>query len=128
MLVAVGALAVWVGFLVVMGFAADAPNEEWTRLAYIFASVEAIAFTAAGALFGVTVQRERVAKAEEAAAENAQDASNGRALAAINIADEGQVVERNGETVFESFGPDDAKDAEVRRRHAAAARRLFPNV
>ena len=126
--VAVVALLVWAGFIIVMITQADSPEAHWTRLAYVFGSVEAIAFAAAGAVFGVTVQRERVEKAEEKADESAQDAANGRALAAINLADEGQVVERDGKAVFETFGPTNAADAEIRRRHAAAARRLFPDL
>jgi len=128
MIVAVLAILIWLGFIIVMALASNSSNSEWTRLVYVFGSVEAIAFAAAGALFGVTVQRDRVEKAENVAEQNAQDAAGGRALAAINLADEGQIVQRDGESVFESYGPDDAKDAEIRRRHAAAARRLFPDL
>jgi len=81
------------------GISSNSSDTQWTRLAYVFGSVEAIAFAAAGALFGVTVQRDRVEKAEQKADKNAQDAANGKALAAINLADEGQVVERDGKSV-----------------------------
>src|SRR5262245_3036664 len=88
MIVAVGAILVWVAFLIVMVFAADGTDLRWTRLSYVFGSVEAIAFAAAGALFGVTVQREQVKKAEEKAEANQVDANNGLTLAMLNIADE----------------------------------------
>ncbi|HEX6518837.1 MAG TPA: hypothetical protein VF070_02325 [Streptosporangiaceae bacterium] len=128
MIVAVAAILVWVGFIIAMALSTNASDNQWTRLVYVFGSVEAIAFAAAGALFGVTVQRDRVEKAEKVAEQNAQDAASGRALAAVNLADEGQIVQRDGGSVFESYGPDDAKDAEIRRRHATAARRLFPDL
>jgi hypothetical protein len=128
MIIAALAILAWLGFIIVMALSANSGDTEWARLAYVFGSVEAIAFAAAGALFGVTVQRDRVEKAEKVAEQNAQDAASGRALAAVNLADEGQVVQRDGESVFEAYGPDDAKDAEIRRRHAAAARRLFPDL
>ena len=47
---------------------------------------------------------------------------------ADELPDEGEIVQRDGESAFEAYGPDDAKDAEIRRRHAAAARRLFPDL
>lgn len=128
MVVAIGAVLVWVAFVVVMLIASDVDDLRWTRLTFVFASVEAIAFAAAGALFGVTVQRERVEKAEAKAEANERDASNGRALAAINLSDSGKLLEQDGESAFESFGPSDAKETEIRRRHAEAARRLFPNL
>ena len=128
MYVAIAAVLVWVAFIVVMLASADAEENTWTRLTFIFASVEAIAFAAAGALFGVTVQRERVEKAEEKAEKNESEAASGRALAAINLADEGQVVEQDSESAFESYGPSQVREADVRRRHAEAARRLFPNL
>lgn len=44
----------------------DTPTEvQWSRFMSLFTSLEAIAFAAAGALFGTHVQKERVAKAEE---------------------------------------------------------------
>jgi len=128
MYVAIAAVLVWVAFLVVMLLSTDASESEWTRLTFIFASVEAIAFTAAGALFGITVQRERVEKAEQRAEQNESEAASGRALAAINLADEAQAIEQDEESALESYGPAQAKEGEVRRRHAEAARRLFPNL
>jgi hypothetical protein len=49
------ALFLWAAFTVFMITKADTGNEvHWTRLAWIFASVEAVAFGAAGALWGTT--------------------------------------------------------------------------
>src|SRR5690242_951149 len=57
--------------------------DVWTHLTFVFGSVQAIAFTAAGALFGTAVQQDRVKNAEHRAAMAENAASNGRALALI---------------------------------------------
>ena len=90
-LVAFGGLVIWVLSR------ADTTNEiVWQREIYIYGSVEALVFAAAGALFGVQVKREQVAKAEQRATNSeaeageakrseraaASDAANGRAQAA----------------------------------------------
>lgn len=128
--VAVLAVCIWIAFVVVMLLSSGSPDLQWTRLTFIFSSVEAIAFAAAGALFGVSVQRERVERAEQRAEVNAKDAANGRALAAVNMADyDGTPGQTGGSTYSEeSYGVDGGPDQEVRRRHAEAARRLFPDL
>src|SRR4051812_14701834 len=126
--VAIAAIVLWAVFVVVMFLLSDSGETRWTRAVYIFGSVEAIAFAAAGALFGVTVQRERVERAEHRADTNEKDAASGRALAAVNLADGGQIVDNDGTSRWEAFGSGDAPDADVRRRHADAARRLFPDL
>lgn len=126
--VAIAAIVLWAVFVVVMFLLSDSNETQWTRVVYIFGSVEAIAFAAAGALFGITVQRERVERAEKKADANEKDAASGRALAAVNLADGGQIVDQDGESRYEAFGAEDAPDADVRRRHAEAARRLFPDL
>ena len=123
MVVAILAIFVWLVFVVVMLSASGLDETQWARMTYVFASVEAIAFAAAGALFGVTVQRERVKSAEEKAETNALDAANGRALAISTIAD-GQLPA--GQEDAYSFGPGEAPD--VRQRHAEFARSLFPDL
>jgi hypothetical protein len=123
MVVAVGAVLIWLAFVIVLLTRSDAESEQWTRLTFVFASVQALAFAGAGALFGVTVQSARVEKAERAAEENAEDAANGRALAAYTIADE----EAGEEGELESL-PGAGSAATVRRRHAEVARRLFPGA
>jgi hypothetical protein len=44
-----------------------APELEWNRSAYLFAGVEAIAYAAAGFLFGREVHRQRAEQAEQRA-------------------------------------------------------------
>jgi hypothetical protein len=103
---------------------------EWTRLAWVFASVEAIAFGAAGALFGSSIQRERAEKAEEAARVNMQDAANGRALAEAIKAEAPEPESGSGGSggTLESLGAGQQRDAAARvaARHAELAKRLFP--
>jgi hypothetical protein len=90
-LVTFGILVIW------MLSTADSTNEMvWQRRVFIYGSVEALVFAAAGALFGVQVKREQVAKAEQRATNSeaeaveakrseraaASDAERGRAQAA----------------------------------------------
>jgi hypothetical protein len=124
----VAALAVLIAFGVFVVFLVSevgVSEVKWARLAWLFASVEAIAFGAAGALFGSSIQRQRAEKAEADAKENATAAANGHALAEAVKADEPQGGGGGG---LESLGPGQQDDAaaEVARRHAALARRLFP--
>jgi len=132
MAVAVGAMFIWVAFIIVLVIGVESDSETWTRLTFVFGSVQAIAFAAAGALFGVTVQEGRVQKAEETAETHAKDAANGRALAAVTIADSpdraGPAPELDEEGGY-SFGVDtDDPDRVTRNRHAAIARSLFPDL
>ena len=121
-------LVAFAGFVAFLIGQVSADETEWTRLAWIFASVEAIAFGAAGALFGSSIQRERAEKAEAAAAANAQDAANGRALAEAIKAE--APPERAGGTTggLESLGAGGQREpaASVAARHAELATRLFP--
>lgn len=86
---AVAALVVWLGFSIVLLFQADTQEVTWSRVAWVYGSVQAIAFAAAGALFGTAVSRDSVNKADERAdaaeadAEaNRDDATKGKVLAA----------------------------------------------
>ena len=127
--VAVGVLAAFAAFVAFMLTEVGAAEVRWARLAWIFASVEAIAFGAAGALFGSSVQRSRAEKAEESAKENAQDAANGRALAELLKAEASPDEAGAGESPLESLGAGDARPGPadvVAARHAELARRLFP--
>ena len=108
-----------------MLLAANSGDITWTRLTFVFGSVEAIAFAAAGALFDVSVQREGVKKAEERADANAQEAACGRALAAVNLADEAAADQ---DLAGQSFGSGGMPYAALRRRHGEVARRLFPDM
>ncbi len=116
---------------ILMGYMASvagvAGETEWARLAWVFGSLQAVAFTAAGAIFGTRVQRDRVQAAEARADANSKDAENGRAFAAAILADE--PISQRDAAVVESYGPDDRRGAEnVATRHASLARRLFPEV
>lgn len=123
MVVAIVAIGIWAVFLVVMLRATDADEVQWARMTFVFASVEAVGFAAAGAVFGVTVQRERVKSAEEKAETNARDAANGRALAIVAISEEDAAPEPEAYSFDTGQVPLD-----VRQRHADLARRLFPDL
>jgi hypothetical protein len=115
------ALAVFTGYMITQ---ADLRNEvTWTRLAWLFTSVEAIAFGAAGALFGVRVNRERAEKAESEARRSAGDAARGRALAAVLKADDAPAEE--GVATRGLGGADE--ETSMRSRNARLARELFPD-
>lgn len=121
----------WAAFTVVMITKAPSKGIDgeilWTRLAWLFSSVEAVAFAAAGALFGSSVQRERAEVAEERASEYATDAINGKALASSIVADESEEVARAQDGI-ESYGPTGRTDSVMAARHAALARKLFPSL
>lgn len=88
--VAISALTFFAIFTIHMVKITTTENENhWNRTLYVFGTVEAIAFAAAGFFFGSEVQRRTVEKAEERVqkveelAEQAQDEANkGKALAA----------------------------------------------
>jgi hypothetical protein len=97
---------------------------RWSRLAWVFASVEAIAFGAAGALFGSSIQRARAENAEAEARRNADEAANGRALASAVLSDDPS----DGASGLETLGPGEQSGVAVAKSHAALARDLFPHV
>ena len=133
----VAALVVLVAFAVLVGVLiseVDTEETRWARLAWMFASVEAIAFGAAGALFGSSIQRERAERAETEAAENARGrgerpcarrAAQGRCACRWRRPGRRRLGLRSG---IESLGPGGrpAPQDDVARRHAELARRLFP--
>jgi hypothetical protein len=100
------ALVLWLGFALYLVTQAGASETRWSRMAWVFGTVESIGFAAAGLLLGTTVNRHRAAQAETAAEANRRDAESGRALAAAPKA--------------EGSGGDPAC------RHAELAHRLFP--
>lgn len=59
-------LALFAGMTLYMLRLVGATETEWARAAYLFAGVEAIAFAAAGYLFGRAAHRERAERAEQA--------------------------------------------------------------
>jgi hypothetical protein len=123
-------------FVVLVAFAAfvwymitqrNVAEITWLRLAWLFSSVEAIAFGAAGALFGSNIQRQRAEKAEAAAERNSDAAANGRALAAsIKADDPGTPAARDGLERLGPAGQTGQAANDLAARHAAIARELFP--
>jgi hypothetical protein len=125
---ALAALLLWVAFVGIMIFGSGTFGEiQWTRLAFLLASVEAVAFGAGGALWGTSIQRDRAEKAEASAEVNRQSASNGRALAAALVADESTPVEAAG-GLSQPLGPGAPAGVAVAQRHARLARSLFPDM
>lgn len=77
--VAVGTLVLWFLGLVWLGiFADNLTAEAWTRRLALLNALQAVAFAAAGALFGVQVQAQRVANAETRAEEARKEAATNR--------------------------------------------------
>ena len=119
LIAALVALAAFAAFTAYMIGQADGEKEvTWTRLAWLFSSVEAIAFGAAGALFGASVHRERAENAEADARQKTDEAARGRALAAA-VKAEAPAARGRG-------GPEE-ETTSVAARHARLARELFPD-
>jgi hypothetical protein len=135
---AVGALLIWVAFSIVLLFNISKNETEWTRIAWVFGSIQSVAFAAAGALFGTAVQQQNVSTAQQQAATAKQDAdqqreaaTKGRALAAVMQA-EGTAPPAGDAGGLKAMGPAAAavtESAEVlRQRHAQVSRSLFGNL
>ena len=136
--VAAGALGVWALFTIYLLTQVNAEEVTWTRIAWVFASVEAIAFAAAGALFGTAVQRANVEKAEERAdsAEgvadfNREDATKGRVLAASLQADAAggaSFGDADGFDEVRGMDTPSGSSGDAVDRHAAMSRSLFGDL
>jgi hypothetical protein len=125
--VAIGAVVFWALSVGVLWHNAGTQDaDKWMHLTFVFASVQAIASAAAGALFGNAVQQDRVKSAETRATNAESAANNGRALALIM---QSEAEPSNSGEHFESLQSSDspAGDA-VLQRHAALARSLFGDV
>jgi hypothetical protein len=80
----------WLGMLSWLAWQTfSATESQWSRLLSLLSSLEAVTFAAAGALFGVRIQQQRVNdskdradKAEKEAGEQRNIATKGKALAA----------------------------------------------
>ena len=134
---AVFALVVWVAFSIVLLFNLGRNETEWTRIAWVFGSIQSVAFAAAGALFGTAVQMQNVSSARQEAVTAKKDADDqretatkGRALAAVMQA-EAATSPTDG-AGLQPMGPgraDATESAEVlRRRHAQLSQSLFGNL
>lgn len=130
-------VAAWLALLCRLVFRTGATDLEWARLLVVLGSLEAVAFAAAGALFGTTVQRrrveeaknradkadERASHAEKTSLANSQAAANGKALAAaIKV----RRPTRAGSQGLERVSAAESKDA-VSDDLVALAQRLFPD-
>jgi hypothetical protein len=131
------------GFIVLVGFSIfiyfmighiAAEEREWNRLAYLYGSVEAIVFAAAGAIFGTQVQRSQTENAEARAKDseqkadmNADDAVKGKVLSSAV-----KSMSRSGRTSGGTLGSQRAGPAAPATqsdldRLAAIADSLFPD-
>jgi hypothetical protein len=136
--VAILAMATWIAFSIVLIVEANVNETEWTRLAWVFGSIQAIAFAAAGTLFGTAVQQQNVSTAQHQAAmatkdaeQQRGDAANGRALAVAMQAEAATAPTENTEGIRRAGaagvpGRDSAD--ELRQRHAQLSRALFGNL
>jgi hypothetical protein len=120
---------VFTGFMVLKSDDKTTSEIHWTRLAWLFSSVEAVAFGAGGAVFGSSIQRERAEKAEQQAEGNKDEATKGRALAESLKAEAPAVSASEQQTPLRGLTPADPEAAarSVIERHARLARTLFPD-
>ena len=137
----------WIAVLVLVAFGvllwfmttkASASEEAiWNRYVYLFCGVEAIAFAAAGFLFGKEVHREQAAKAEQRADKEAQQAkdANSQAVAANTagslLADvaEGKVSAATaGAGIYQALGGGAGGMADEWKAFAELARQHFPKT
>jgi uncharacterized integral membrane protein len=135
---AIFAIAVWIGFSIFLIAKANTNETEWTRIAWVFGSIQAIAFAAAGALFGTAVQEHHVNDAREQATSAKKDAdqqrdaaAKGRVLAATLqaeaatvSADDARGIQRAAAAGATSAGSAD----ELRQRYAKLSRSLFGDL
>jgi hypothetical protein len=106
-------IVVWLGFLIWLLVEVNTSEVTWTRLLVVLGSVEAVAFAGAGALFGTTVQRQRV-EDQRARADGAEsradayqtDAINGHKLAAVVKATRAAGAETTRERLAAGSGHD----------------------
>jgi hypothetical protein len=129
-------LAAWLLLLVFMAFKTSLEEVAWSRLLVVLGSIEAVAFAAAGALFGTQIQRQRVqdaqrhaanaeakaAEAERRASANADAAIKGKTLAVVVKA---KSRNRPGPDIEHFSAP--GETAHDQDELAALARELFPD-
>jgi len=135
---AIGAILIFVGFSAyLLSQASSASNTDWTRIAYVFGTIQALAAAAAGALWGSAVKQgqvnqadARAAQAETTADQNRDDANKGRALAATLQADAVPAARRaaGGLRAVDSEEGQPQPEDQTQLRHAELARSLFGNL
>jgi hypothetical protein len=129
----------WILVKMMMGMT-KVPETEWNRAAYLFAGIEAIAYAAAGFLFGREVHRQRAEQAErrasteeeratEAVKQSAEVTAKGKALKQVIEAKMTSSLTRSDNMeILESF----EKDEPVTARRSdldelsRIAKELFP--
>jgi hypothetical protein len=133
--VAIFAIAVWIGFSIFLITRAGANETEWTRIAWVFGSIQAIAFAAAGALFGTAVQQQNVNNAQLEATSAKKDAdqqreaaTNGRALAAVMQAEAATEPAGGASGIQRASAASTGSADELRQRHAQLSRSLFGDL
>jgi hypothetical protein len=123
---------------IVLLFNVGKNETEWTRVAWVFGSIQSVAFAAAGAIFGTAVQQQNVSSAQQEAAtakkvadQQSDMASKGRALAAM-VQAEGSTPQIGDTSGLERMGPGRTGATEsaeaVRERHAQLSKSLFGNL
>ena len=129
--VAVFAVLLWLGFSIYMLGQTHTSEVSWSRIAWVFGSVESVAFAAAGALFGTSIQKDRAVQAEsranaaESTVEQTRDeATRGRALAAAIQADQASTDDQQVRAMRPGAGQGDP----TAERHAQLARSLFGDL
>lgn len=129
--------SLWIGVAVLVGFAVlvvymfsllASSETTWNRALYIFAGVEAIAFAAAGYLFGREVNRQRAESAERRASQAEQTAAKA-ALRAVEAETKGQslraVIQARASVQLEDSDPR-VRAAEEMNQLSRLAEELFP--
>lgn len=103
---------------VVLLVAIERDEVPWTRMAWLFASFQAVALVGIGMYIGAAPFRRWAERAEAEAEANRRDASLGRALAAAILADDPGVVQEDGEVEY-------TKADQTIARHVRMARQLY---
>jgi hypothetical protein len=115
-------------------------ERQWTRAIYLYSGVEAIAFAAAGFLFGREIHRQRADTAEERAekAEQRADKANYEAVKNKEASDKGKVLAKavnvknalqaNKAATYGGLGPAEVSKITQADFHelATLANELFP--
>lgn len=120
LILAIAVVVAWLAALVWLGTQTGATEIVWARLTFLLGSIEAVAFGAAGAIFGTQIQRQRVeaaerraGKAEDDAKEEKQDAKNSRRVADEHrgAAEKGKALARAVKAEAQQTGPDRQRGA-----------------
>ena len=102
----------------------EADEVLWGRLIIVFGSIQAVAFAAFGALFGTTVQLQRVATAEKQADEAKEETQETRKAAKQQVGDANKFAKDNLAGIINLAGQnrEDAlfnRDEAVKRAHTS---------